>query len=120
MNYAKLTKVQKRCIDAFVRLRPELETAESISRADVEELFEILYVEREHGGEKIGYPMWLVKGEKVGRGQYKFPAPSSAETSETSTSAIEDKASKSGAIQNVQEDKEFFQDLQKYGIMEQA
>ena len=120
MNYAKLTKVQKRCIDAFVTVRPELATAESISRAEVEELFEILLAEREHGGEKIGYPMWLVKGEKVGRGQYKFPAPSRAEASETNATVVEEKASKSGAIQNAQEDKEFFQDLQKYGIMEQV
>lgn len=120
MNYAKLTKVQKRCIDAFVKIRPELATAETITRTEVEELFEILHAEREHGGEKIGYPMWLVKGEKVGRGQYKFPAPASAEASDTSTAAVEEKASKSGAIQDAQEDKEFFQDLQKYGIMEKV
>jgi hypothetical protein len=118
MNYAKLSKAQKRCIDAFVKIRPELASAESISRTDVEELFEILHAEREHGGEKIGYPMWLVKGEKVGRGMYKFPAPSLAETVETSTSEI--KENTSAAITNAQEDKEFFQDLQKYGIMEQV
>ena len=120
MNYTKLSKAQKRCIDAFVKIRPELATAESISRTDVEELFEILHAEREHGGEKIGYPMWLVKGEKVGRGMYKFPAPSLAETVETSTSEIKENTSNSGAITNAQEDKEFFQDLQKYGIMEQV
>lgn len=120
MNYAKLTKVQKRCIDAFVKIRPELETAETITRPEIEQLFEALLAERANGGEKIGYPMWLVKGEKVGRGQYKFPAPSRAEASDTSTSAIEENASKSGAIQDAQEDKEFFQDLQKYGIMEQV
>jgi len=120
MNYAKLTKVQKRCIDAFVKLAPELETAESISRTQVEELFAILYNERAHGGEKIGYPMWLIKGEKVGRGMYKFPAPALAETLETSTTVVEGKTSTSGAIKDAQEDKEFFQDLQKYGIMEQV
>jgi hypothetical protein len=118
MNYAKLSKAQKRCIDAFVKIRPELASAESISRTDVEELFEILHAERDHGGEKIGYPMWLVKGEKVGRGMYKFPAPSLAETVETSTSEI--KENTSAAITNAQEDKEFFQDLQKDGIMEQV
>lgn len=115
MNYAKLTKVQKRCIDAFVKLRPELATAETITRPEVEELFFKLYDQRASGGEKIGYPMWLVKGEKVSRGVYKFPAPSLA--SETS---IEVKASKSAAIKNAEEDKEFFKDLQEYGIMEKA
>ena len=120
MNYAKLTKVQKRCIDAFVQLRPELATAESISRKDIEELFWKLHEARASGGEKIGYPMWLVKGEKVGRGMYKFPAPALAAESESSAKAVTAKASKSAAIKSVEEDKEFFQDLQKYGIMEKA
>ena len=113
MNYAKLTKVQKRCIDAFVQLRPELATAESISRKEIEELFWKLHEARQNGGEKIGYPMWLVKGEKVGRGLYKFPAPMLAEKSVENTS-------KSAAIVDEKEDKEFFQDLQQYGIMEKA
>lgn len=120
MNYAKLTKVQKRCIDAFVQLRPELATAESISRKEIEELFWKLHETRAQGGEKIGYPMWLVKGEKVGRGLYKFPAPSLADSSETSAAVVTAAASKSSAIKNVEEDKEFFQDLQEYGIMEKA
>lgn len=120
MNYAKLTKVQKRCIDAFVQLRPELATAESISRKEIEELFWKLHESRATGGEKIGYPMWLVKGEKVGRGLYKFPAPSLADSSETSTAVVKAVASKSAAIKNAEEDKEFFQDLQEYGIMEKA
>ena len=54
MNYSKLTKTQKRCIDAFVSIRPELSSSETISRKDIEEIFWILHAEREHGGEKIG------------------------------------------------------------------
>lgn len=120
MNYSNLTKVQKRCIDAFVKLRPELATAETISRTEVEELFFKLHAERTNGGEKIGYPMWLVKGEKVSRGVYKFPAPSLADSSETSTKVVKAKASKSAAIQSAKEDEEFFKDLQEYGVMEKA
>lgn len=117
MNYSSLTKVQKRCIDAFVAIRPELATTETITRPEIEALFKTLYEARETGGEKIGYPMWLVKGEKVGRGQYKFPAPG---LTQSAVSEVEKKASKSAAIQNAEEDKEFFQDLQQYGIMEKA
>lgn len=117
MNYSKLTKTQKRCIDAFVSIRPELSSSETISRKDIEEIFWILHAEREHGGEKIGYPMWLVKGEKAGRGLYKFPAPelaviSSKPVSKKSTSKVEDLKTK--------EDKEFFTELAENGIMETA
>lgn len=122
MNYTKLTKVQKRCIDAFVKLRPELASIETITRPEIEELFFKLHADRGNGGEKIGYPMWLVKGEKVSRGVYKFPAPSLADASvsETSVTQVKQKASKSTAFQNAKEDEEFFKDLQEYGIMEKT
>jgi len=110
MNYSNLTKTQKRCIDAFVKLRPELATTETITRPEIEDLFRQLFEARLEGGEKIGYPMWLVKGQKTGRGVYKFPAPSlSAPKSETSKTVKSD-----------QEDKEFFTELKEYGIMEVA
>lgn len=117
MNYTKLSKVQKRCVDAFIKIRPELETAVSITRTDVETIFAILLKNRETGGEKIGYPMWLVKGEKVGRGEYKFPAPIPSNKIYNPIPP-EEKLSKSGAIRDADEDKEFFQDLQNYGIID--
>lgn len=116
MNYSDLTKTQKRCIDAFVSIRPELATQETITRPEIEDLFKTLFDARANGGEKIGYPMWLVKGEKTGRGVYKFPAPSLAQA----------KASKSksktvqATVKVEEEDKEFFTDLKEYGIMETA
>ena len=117
MNYFDLTKTQKRCIDAFVKIRPELATQETITRPEIEMLFQTLFDARADGGEKIGYPMWLVKGEKVARGAYKFPAPGLA-------SATPEKTSKSKAEQATikieEEDKEFFTDLKNYGIMETA
>ena len=114
MNYSQLTKTQKRCIDAFVQVRPELESAESISRKDIEEIFWILHAKRETGGESIGYPMWLVKGEKVGRGLYKFPAPKLA------TAVVVKSTAKPVEKTMSQEDKEFFTELAEHGIMETA
>lgn len=114
MNYSKLSKAQKRCIDAFVRLRPELANAESITRPEIEELFFKLHADRSNGGEKIGYPMWLVKGEKVSRGVYKFPAPNLATVSSTK------KVAKSVEKSMSEEDKEFFTELAEHGIMETA
>lgn len=119
MNYSSLTKTQKRCIDAFVKIRPDLATQETISRAEIEMLFNTLYDARADGGEKIGYPMWLVKGEKVGRGEYKFPAPGLAQAvAEKSTSEGDGYAVEASKAE--EEDKEFFTEIAEYGIMETA
>lgn len=116
MNYSDLTKTQKRCIDAFVGIRPELATQETITRPEIEDLFKTLFDARATGGEKIGYPMWLVKGEKTGRGVYKFPAPglSATKTSKSKAKPVQP------AVKVEEEDKEFFTDLKEYGIMETA
>ena len=118
MNYTNLTKTQKRCIDAFITIRPALASQYSITRSEVEELFAELHSKRSAGGEKIGYPMWLVKGDKVSRGHYKFPAPNLIEAQEaqikSNTKAAED------LVKNSEEDKEYFTELHAYGIMEVA
>jgi hypothetical protein len=114
MNYSKLTKTQKRCIDAFVQLRPELSKRDTITRPEIEDLFKQLFDARANGGQKIGYPMWLVKGEKSGRGVYKFPAPELADSK-----SVAQKTQKN-SVKNDQEDKEFFTELKEYGIMETA
>ena len=118
MNYSDLTKTQKRCIDAFVKLRPELASQETITRTEIEDMFKQLYDNRKSGGEKIGYPMWLVKGEKTGRGVYKFPAPSLAKTEVKPSKSV--KSNSIPQIKSDEEDKEFFTDLKEYGIMETA
>lgn len=109
MNYKDLNKTQKRCIDAFIKLRPELANATTITRPEVEELFFKLKDARDSGGEKIGYPMWLVKGAKVGRGQYVFPG--SKVTNDSVISAVAKRTATS-----IQEDEEFLAELQEAGI----
>lgn len=120
MNYSDLTKTQKRCIDAFVKIRPDLATQETITRPEIELLFNTLFDAREDGGEKIGYPMWLVKGEKVGRGEYKFPAPGLTQASAKTSKSKAKAETPAVEIKTEQEDKEFFTDLKEYGIMETA
>ena len=109
MNYVNLNKTQKRVIDAFIKIRPELANASTITRPEVEELFFKLHAERANGGEKIGYPMWLVKGAKVGRGQYVFPAPNV--TNDDIISAVAKRTA-----QSVKEDEEFLAELKEAGI----
>jgi len=125
MNYSELNKTQVRCIDAYISLRPELSAQPTITRPEVEELHSKLYAERANGGLKIGYPMWLVKNDKLGRGIYEFPAPEldSIPVLERSKPAAKVKADKAQAKVEAQakieqEDKEFFTDLKEYGIME--
>lgn len=108
MNYSDLTKTQKRCVDAFVKLRPELASAPTISRPEVEALFAELFALRATGGEKIGYPMWLVKGESVTRGHYVFPAPLVHEFADEPEKEV---------VSSV-EDKEFFEELADHGLLE--
>lgn len=113
MNYSALTKTQRACIDAFVKLDPSLASAPSITRKRVEELFWILHADRANSGVKVGYPMWLVKGEKVGRGEYKFPAPElKASATKSSVQSTPSKSSK--------EDEEFFAELAEEGVLEEV
>lgn len=109
MNYVNLNKTQKRVIDAFIKIRPELANTSTITRPEVEELFFKLHAERETGGEKIGYPMWLVKGAKVSRGVYVFPAPNV-----TNDNIIDAVAKR--AAQTTKEDEEFLAELKEAGI----
>ena len=80
MRYSELTKSQKLCIDEFIKFRPELATAKSISRQEVEEIWKALYELRDSGGAFFGYPMWLIRGPKVSRGLYVFPSPENDST----------------------------------------
>jgi hypothetical protein len=109
MNYSDLNKTQKRCIDAFIQLRPELASTPTITRPEVEELFFKLHDERATGGAKIGYPMWLVKGPKVGRGQYVFPAPNV--TNDSVIAAVAKRA-----VEKTKEETEFLDELRAAGI----
>jgi hypothetical protein len=120
MNYSELTKIQKRCIDAFVKVRPSLAKQVTITRPEVEELFQILFEARATGGEKIGYPMWLVKGDKLSRGIYEFPAPEfDADADDTVTDKPKATKAKKVAVTS-EEDKEFLAELQEHGVLETA
>lgn len=110
MNYSNLTKAQKRAVDYYVELDPSLKTATTISRTKVEELF--FKCREVHG--KFGYPNWIVKGEKVSRGVYAWPAP------EASVVPEKKKVIDLSSIKKVEQDefeKEFFQEMSESGII---
>ena len=106
MMYSELTKSQKLCIDEFIKFRPELATAKSISRQEVEEIWKALYERRNSGGAFFGYPMWLIRGPKISRGVYIWPAPDSDGEYTATVSENDDPAMI-----------EFLADCKKYGII---
>ena len=106
MRYSELTKSQKLCIDEFIKFRPELATAKSISRQEVEEIWKALYELRDSGATLFGYPMWLIRGPKVSRGVYIWPAPDSDGEYTVTVSENDDPAKI-----------EFLADCKKYGII---
>lgn len=120
MKYSELSKAQKRCIDTFIAKRPELATATSIPRTLVEELWYLTLAERGSGGAKFGYPMWLVKGPKVGRGVYVFPSPNPS--AEVKTVEVKNaKRKKQDDDEDIitlppEEEAEFQNDLKEFGI----
>jgi hypothetical protein len=111
MNYSTLTKTQRRVVDAFVELDPSLSGRRSITRKEVEALWKTLFEARFNGGPKIGYPMWLVKGRKVSRGEYAFPAPDFAAKGNTAPAAPQVSS---------KEDEEFFAEIAEAGLLEEV
>lgn len=109
MNYANLTKTQKRVIDAFIKLRPHLANSTTITRVEIEEMFLELKEARSSGGEKFGWPTWLAKQGAVSRGTYMFPAPNV-----NTDSAIEAVAKR--VAQTTAEDEEFLAELREAGV----
>jgi len=96
INYQDLTPTQKRAIDAMVLINPLLSTARRITRQEIEDCWYQMLLERKPGVKKIGYPAFLLKGTKLGRGLYYFPGPD--------------------VIQEDQDEVEFYEELQEWGI----
>lgn len=127
MNYSDLNKTQKRVIDAYIAIRPELADTKTITRPEVEELHFKLFAERANGGAKIGYPMWLVKGDRTSRGVYLFPAPNVVHDSVPLPKPVTQKQMKANLTKTqeqiqadearVAEDEEFFAELREHGVM---
>lgn len=109
-EYAKLNKTQKRVIDAFIQIRPELASASTITRPEIEDLFKQLYDARSAGGEKMGYPTWMTKQARVGRGVYAFPGPNA-----TNSKPVITKVNISPKAQ-AKEDAEFVAELEEAGV----
>jgi hypothetical protein len=126
INYSELNKTQKRIIDALIALDPTLADARTITRVHLENLYWHLYAQRSHGGPKMGYPMWLSRGEKVSRAEYLFPAPNVIHDSKVLPKPKTQKQMRTELFKTEKEreidevknksDEEFFKELEDAGI----
>jgi DNA-binding FadR family transcriptional regulator len=126
INYSELNKTQKRIVDALIELDPSLANARTITREHLEKLYWHLYAQRAHGGPKMGYPMWLSRGEKVARAEYLFPAPNVVHESKSLPKPKTQKQIRAELLKTEQEreseeaktksDEEFFRELEEAGV----
>lgn len=127
INYSELNKTQKKIIDALIALDPELANARTITRVHLEKLYWHLYAQRAHGGPKMGYPMWLVRGEKVARAEYPFPAPNVVHDSkplpkpktqkQIKAELLKTEAERAADAAKAKADEEFFKELESAGVL---
>lgn len=80
MKYTYLTPTQKRIVDAMIEVSPALAYRDVITRVEVEQCWEVILANRKPDEKKIGYPSFITKGEKLGRGVYRFPGSKVVDT----------------------------------------
>jgi hypothetical protein len=82
LKFSNLTLAQKRFIVAVIEHDESIKQTKSITLKQCGEVYDALRAERQGAkGEKIGYPNWLFKANKVSRGVYGVPVPTDAELS---------------------------------------
>lgn len=123
LKYADLNKTQKRIVDALVQHDPTLATANTITRKHLEKLHWKMMDERSTGGPKLGWPNWMVRGEKIDRATYPFPGP---QAEPLSTPAVKPRAVRgvktsekliaARVVANKKAEEEFFKDLEEFGV----
>lgn len=82
-KFDQLTASQKKFVVAVIESNPQYKTDPKIT---LKECAAIYYEEKEKRegkkGEKIGYPNWLFKTNKIDRGLYQLPVPSENQLSQ--------------------------------------
>ena len=103
MKFDQLTASQKKFVVAVIESNPQYKTDPKITLKECAAIYYEEKAKREgKKGEKIGYPNWLFKSNKIDRGLYQLPVPSETQLSqfaqEMSTKANPVKAAKAKVI----------------------
>lgn len=82
LKFANLTLSQKRFIVAVIEQSETAKETKQITLKECGAIYDNLRSNRQGAkGEKIGYPNWLFKANKLERGLYAVPVPTEAELS---------------------------------------
>lgn len=82
LKFSALTLAQKRFVVAAIESNPLYKKDPQITLKECSALYDAVRATRTGSkGEKIGYPNWLFKANKVERGLYQLPVPTAAELS---------------------------------------
>ena len=111
LKYSDLTPTQKRCIDAWIKARPNLSAGGSITRKESTSIYYELRAKRSGvKGSNIGPPLWLYAANELSRGVYQFPAPNYKTVVPKLTTINSDQYKSS-------DDEEFVDELRANGIV---
>lgn len=82
LKFSNLTLAQKRFIVAVIEHDATIKQTKTITLKQCGVVYDALRADRQGAkGEKVGYPNWLFKANKVERGVYGVPVPTDAELS---------------------------------------
>lgn len=83
LKFSDLSLAQKRFVVAVIEADPSIKQDPKITLKRCAEIYYALRDQRTGAkGEKIGYPNWLFKANKVERGLYALPIPNATELSD--------------------------------------
>lgn len=83
LKYKDLTKAQRRVIDTYLEHYPDLAKKDTITFHEINRIHVDLYKRRSEGVERVGYPNWIFKNNKIERGVYWFPSPNAGRVPRT-------------------------------------
>ena len=82
-KFDQLTASQKKFVVAVIESHPQYKTDPVITLKECAAIYYDEKAKREgKKGEKIGYPNWLFKSNKIDRGQYQLPVPTENQLSQ--------------------------------------
>lgn len=105
LKYSDLTTAQKRFVDAILAEDASIAKSGTVSRKQVESLYWTLNEKRAAGGVKVGFPNWLTKPNKVGRGVYSVPMPDA-----TTTAVKQEEVESKSRLEKIIEESDVFED----------
>lgn len=110
ITYDNASKSQRKWVDAVITIFPNIEKTGVISAAECYSAHMNLLKNRKADSEKIGYPNWLFKTNKISPGVYFFPAKGLNPESIVKTTPVGD-SSVRAEVSKTEEDKQFFKDV---------